>query len=270
MTELGPVLAGLPDPGHRPASCRRAGRCSRTPRCRASRSRRRSGVVPHVDEAALLESTRKIIADPVDVVVVTTGIGFRGWLDTAEAAGLADELVHRRWPASGWSRAARRRAVRCRRPGCGPTGWRSRRRRPRSPTSCWPRASTTSGSPYNDTARGTTASTTGSPAAGPASIDLEVYRWGPPPDPDLLRDDDRGPRGRRLRRRAVHLGARVRRPGSTELRRLDRTRRRPRAQRRPAGCSSPRSGRSRRSRCRWPASTSWCPSAGGWARSCAW
>ena len=51
------------------------------------------GVVPHVDEAALLETTRKIIADPVDVLVVTTGIGFRGWLDTAEAAGICDELV---------------------------------------------------------------------------------------------------------------------------------------------------------------------------------
>lgn len=51
------------------------------------------GVESHIDEPALLEQTRRIIADGVDVVVVTTGIGFRGWLETADAADLATELV---------------------------------------------------------------------------------------------------------------------------------------------------------------------------------
>ncbi len=51
------------------------------------------GVVPHIDEDELLRRTREILADPVEVLVVTTGIGFRGWMDTAEAAGLYDELV---------------------------------------------------------------------------------------------------------------------------------------------------------------------------------
>ncbi|MCW2857613.1 MAG: uroporphyrinogen-III synthase [Marmoricola sp.] len=51
------------------------------------------GVVPHIDEDELLRRTREILADPVEVLVVTTGIGFRGWMDTAEAAGLYDQLV---------------------------------------------------------------------------------------------------------------------------------------------------------------------------------
>jgi uroporphyrinogen-III synthase len=51
------------------------------------------GVVPHVDEDTLLRRTRELLADPVDTLVVTTGIGFRGWMDACEAAGLADELV---------------------------------------------------------------------------------------------------------------------------------------------------------------------------------
>ena len=145
------------------------------------------GVVPHVDEAGLLEKTRKIIADPVDVVVVTTGIGFRGWLDTAEAAGLADDLctvlagvrlVARGPKARGALQAAGLRAdwvaesetsaeiadfllaegvdnqrIAVQRHGAGDDG-------------------------LNDRL-----------TAGGASVtDLEVYRWGPPPDPALLHD----------------------------------------------------------------------------------
>ncbi len=51
------------------------------------------GVVPHIDEETLLRRTREVLATGVDTVVVTTGIGFRGWMDTAEAAGLGDPLV---------------------------------------------------------------------------------------------------------------------------------------------------------------------------------
>ncbi len=51
------------------------------------------GVVPHIDEETLLRRTREILAEPVDTVVVTTGIGFRGWMETAETAGLYDDLL---------------------------------------------------------------------------------------------------------------------------------------------------------------------------------
>ena len=46
-------------------------------------------IVSTGDDEELLATTRACIAAAPDVVVATTGIGFRGWLDTAEAAGLA-------------------------------------------------------------------------------------------------------------------------------------------------------------------------------------
>jgi uroporphyrinogen-III synthase len=51
------------------------------------------GVESHIDEDTLLAQTRQMIATGTDIVVVTTGIGFRGWLDTAEAAGIGHDLV---------------------------------------------------------------------------------------------------------------------------------------------------------------------------------
>lgn len=50
-------------------------------------------MLPHSDDEALLERTRDIIANPPDVVVVTTGIGFRAWVEAADAVGLVDGLV---------------------------------------------------------------------------------------------------------------------------------------------------------------------------------
>lgn len=51
------------------------------------------GMVSEIDEKGLLAATREILAHPVDTVVVTTGIGFRGWLDAAATADLYDDLV---------------------------------------------------------------------------------------------------------------------------------------------------------------------------------
>ncbi|WP_434812115.1 uroporphyrinogen-III synthase [Microbacterium sp. bgisy189] len=49
-------------------------------------------IVPHVDDESLIEVTRALIAAPPEVVVATTGVGFRGWMEAADEAGLADEL----------------------------------------------------------------------------------------------------------------------------------------------------------------------------------
>lgn len=48
---------------------------------------------PDVDEVELAAQTRELIARPPDVVVVTTGIGFRAWVEAADAWGLADDLL---------------------------------------------------------------------------------------------------------------------------------------------------------------------------------
>ena len=92
MTALGPVLAGtqiLVTAQRRASDLALAlGRRGAEVTIAAS-----LGVESHIDEDTLLAQTRQIIATGADVVVVTTGIGFRGWLDTAETAGLGHDLV---------------------------------------------------------------------------------------------------------------------------------------------------------------------------------
>lgn len=51
------------------------------------------GVRDNIDEDTLLAQSRALVERPADVVVITTGIGLRGWLETAEAAGLGEVLV---------------------------------------------------------------------------------------------------------------------------------------------------------------------------------
>jgi uroporphyrinogen-III synthase len=42
-------------------------------------------IVPLADDAELVAATRRVLERPVDVVVATTAVGFRGWLEAAEA-----------------------------------------------------------------------------------------------------------------------------------------------------------------------------------------
>jgi uroporphyrinogen-III synthase len=50
-------------------------------------------IVPLADDAHLLEATKRCLAAPLDYVVATTGVGFRGWVDAAQTWGLAEQLV---------------------------------------------------------------------------------------------------------------------------------------------------------------------------------
>lgn len=50
-------------------------------------------IIPHYDNGELLEDTRAILDDPPDIVIATTGVGFRGWMDVAETEGLGDVLL---------------------------------------------------------------------------------------------------------------------------------------------------------------------------------
>jgi uroporphyrinogen-III synthase len=49
-------------------------------------------IVPLADDTELMVATKRCLDAPLDVVVATTGIGFRGWLETADAWGLAESL----------------------------------------------------------------------------------------------------------------------------------------------------------------------------------
>lgn len=143
------------------------------------------GMVPHVDEARLLARTRELVERPADVLVVTTGIGFRSWLDTADAAGLADDLV---------TALERVRLV-----ARGPKALGALQAA--GLTADWVAESETSAEivdlllgegvagqriAVQHHGAGDDALDLALSGAGAEVVPLEVYRWGPPPDPEAL------------------------------------------------------------------------------------
>ena len=52
-------------------------------------------IVPLSDDAELLDTTRQLLDDAPDVVVATTAIGFRGWIEAADGWGLGEALLRR-------------------------------------------------------------------------------------------------------------------------------------------------------------------------------
>ncbi|GAB3278870.1 uroporphyrinogen-III synthase [Kineosporia babensis] len=67
----------------------------------ANFSRRGAGVIqaptlrflPLEEDDELISLTRQVVRRPPDAVIVTTAIGFRGWIETADSAGLAPHLL---------------------------------------------------------------------------------------------------------------------------------------------------------------------------------
>jgi uroporphyrinogen-III synthase len=49
-------------------------------------------IIPTTDDEQLLSATRACLDQHPDITVVTTGIGFRGWMEAADGWGLGDEL----------------------------------------------------------------------------------------------------------------------------------------------------------------------------------
>ncbi|MCF6525077.1 uroporphyrinogen-III synthase [Streptomyces sp. JJ36] len=52
-------------------------------------------IVPLADDRELLTGTERLLAEAPDVVVATTAIGFRGWVEAADGWGLGDALRER-------------------------------------------------------------------------------------------------------------------------------------------------------------------------------
>jgi len=50
-------------------------------------------IIPLADDTRLQETTRRVLTKGVDIVVGTTGIGFRGWMEAAEVWGLDEDLL---------------------------------------------------------------------------------------------------------------------------------------------------------------------------------
>ncbi|MGW6911268.1 MULTISPECIES: uroporphyrinogen-III synthase [unclassified Streptomyces] len=52
-------------------------------------------IVPLADDSELLAATKEIIQRTPDIVVATTAIGFRGWIEAADGWGLGEDLLER-------------------------------------------------------------------------------------------------------------------------------------------------------------------------------
>ncbi|MGW1663865.1 uroporphyrinogen-III synthase [Streptomyces microflavus] len=52
-------------------------------------------IVPLADDSELLDATKELIDRAPDVVVATTAIGFRGWVEAADGWGIGDALLER-------------------------------------------------------------------------------------------------------------------------------------------------------------------------------
>ena len=66
-------------------------------------------IVPLSDDAELVAATREVLAQPIDLVVATTGVGFRGWLEAADAWDLP--LVEHLRPARVLARGPKARGA---------------------------------------------------------------------------------------------------------------------------------------------------------------
>jgi uroporphyrinogen-III synthase len=139
-------------------------------------------IVPHIDDDALIAATRELIAQRPDVVVATTGVGFRGWMEAADEAGLLDELHEALDRAQIVARGPKARGA-IQQAGL---------------TADWVAESETSAElgefllAEGVSGRRVAVQHHGSGAdgldeiferAGADVVSLTVYRWGPPPDP---------------------------------------------------------------------------------------
>lgn len=64
-------------------------------------------IMPLVDDTALWQATQECLAAPIDYLVASTGIGFRGWLEAADGWGLRSRLRARMANARLYARGAK-------------------------------------------------------------------------------------------------------------------------------------------------------------------
>lgn len=143
-------------------------------------------MIPHADDEQLLAGTHDLVEHPPDVVVVTTGIGFRSWVEAADAHGLADRLLEVLADARIVARGPKARGA------IQAAGL----------TADWVAESETSAEiadvllgegvaglriAVQHHGAGADGLDVVFAEAGAEVASLVVYRWGPPPDPEALR-----------------------------------------------------------------------------------
>ncbi|MFF9391554.1 uroporphyrinogen-III synthase [Streptomyces griseoluteus] len=143
-------------------------------------------IVPLEDDAALRAATERCLAAPLDYVVATTGVGWRGWMSAAEGWGYGAALTAACRAAEVLSRGPKATgAVRA----CGTTETYSPASEAVDELRTWLLARDLRG-------RRVAVQEHGAPLPGLASalrergaevVEVPVYRWAPPQDPEPVR-----------------------------------------------------------------------------------
>ncbi|MYV42073.1 uroporphyrinogen-III synthase [Streptomyces sp. SID1328] len=143
-------------------------------------------IVPLEDDAALRAATERCLAAPLDYVVATTGVGWRGWMSAAEGWGYGAALTAACREAEVLSRGPKATgAVRA----CGTTETYSPASEAVDELRTWLLARDLRG-------RRVAVQEHGAPLPGLASalrergaevVEVPVYRWAPPQDPEPVR-----------------------------------------------------------------------------------
>ena len=68
-------------------------------------------IEPLADVDAMIRATRRVIANPPEDLLVTTAIGWRGWIEAADAHGLEPELMETLTGVRIWARGAKVRGA---------------------------------------------------------------------------------------------------------------------------------------------------------------
>jgi len=142
-------------------------------------------IVPVADDHALIEATRRVIANPPDDVIVTTAVGFRGWIEAADTAGLAADLLGTLEQSRILARGPKARgAIRA----AGLVEHWSARSETTAEVVEWLRDQGVEGRKIVVQLHGLSdpALQDALRSAGASVRGLEVYRWGPAPDPSLV------------------------------------------------------------------------------------
>ncbi len=143
-------------------------------------------IVPHIDDEELIARSRTLIAEPPDIVVVTTGVGFRGWVEAVDEAGILEEFLAAIRPAQIVARGPKARGA-IQQAGLA-ADWVAE-----SETAAeledFLLAEGVSGRRIAVQHHGSGADGLDEAfaAAGADVVSLTIYRWGPPPDPAVVR-----------------------------------------------------------------------------------
>jgi uroporphyrinogen-III synthase len=142
-------------------------------------------IIPIQEDAGLIEATRRVIANPPDDVIVTTAVGFRGWVEAADTAGLAADLLSTLEQARLLARGPKARAeIRA----AGLVEHWSARSETTVEVVEWLRDQGVVGRKIVVQLHGLSdpALQDALRSAGASVRGLEVYRWGPAPDPAVV------------------------------------------------------------------------------------